>query len=112
MRSKTAMGVKEAMISRCAWGKVSEGTFFRLKTHPQQEKHRQDNIGHVTMPARPRAMFVVVHAQIFLPIFKALLNRPPLSYSPFHLKIDLYDMYDYLLFPKVISKNPPGTNGV
>ena len=62
--------------STTACATVKAGAFFYLQAQPDQKMMRQKGLGHMMMPASPRAGFIVIHPQFALGLFQSRLYWP------------------------------------
>src|SRR5574341_39876 len=79
--SSACAGVKAlhgnaAATSVRACGSVKAGVFFEPNPQAQEEVEREEHVEHVPVPRRPGPVFIMIHADLALPVLEALLDRP------------------------------------
>ena len=52
------------------WATVNAGAFFYLQAQPDQKVMRQKGLGHVVLPAPPRARLIVIPPEFALSLFQ------------------------------------------
>lgn len=58
---------------------VSAGDFFKLETNAHQEVMREKRLGHMMLPAAPRARFVMIHTDFAFGFFQHGFNGPAIT---------------------------------
>ena len=64
-------------MSFWAWGNVRAGVFFKLDSESQHKMQAKKNVDHMAMPGGPGTMLIMIHPQLTLSLFEALLDGPP-----------------------------------
>ena len=77
---------KVAATNLCACGSVRAGVFFKLDSKSQHKMQPKKNVDHMAMPGWPGTMLIMIHPQLALSLFEALLDGPSHNGGFAHLR--------------------------